>query len=385
MTADGVAPSWSIWRAASGLVNAVELQHPLLPAQPARARGRSPPASSGDVRFVTGHYFQDWLLLDTDWNWRLEPDQGGALRAVGDIGSHWLDLMAFVTGQPIVAVMADLATFVDDAPASRPGRSRRSRPSASADDGRARPMGTEDTADDPAPVRNGARGAVGRLPDQRRPEELAPVRDRRLRRRRAPGTRSTPDQLWIGHRDRPNEILLRNPALMGPAGRAAAALPGGHVEGFGDTFGALFRAVYADVAGGRPDPTRRMPRSPTATTRCSSTTRSRESAATGRWVDVDPRRVGAGHRRRRSGDDAAPRRPLDEARPADRAVPGDAARRTSPTGRPPTGSRGIEIACWPTVDRPDAGATPARRHIDVANLSADAGDEIVGARSRPRA
>ena len=62
----------------------------------------------------------------------------------------------------------------------------------------------------------------------------------------------TPDQLWLGHRDRPNEILLRNPALMGPAGRAAAALPGGHVEGFGDTFGALFRAIYADVLAGRP-------------------------------------------------------------------------------------------------------------------------------------
>src|SRR6266550_3411618 len=66
----------------------------------------------GDVRLVTGRYFQDWLLLDSDWNWRLQPDRGGALRAVGDIGSHWLDLMAFVTGQPIVAVMADLATFV---------------------------------------------------------------------------------------------------------------------------------------------------------------------------------------------------------------------------------------------------------------------------------
>src|SRR5262249_28883879 len=62
----------------------------------------------------------------------------------------------------------------------------------------------------------------------------------------------TPDHLWIGHRDRPNEVLLRNPALMGAAGRAAAALPGGHVEGFGDTFGALFRAVYADVLEGRP-------------------------------------------------------------------------------------------------------------------------------------
>ena len=66
----------------------------------------------GDVRLVTGRYFQDWLLLDTDWNWRLEPDRGGALRAVGDIGSHWLDLLAFITGQRITSVMADMTTFI---------------------------------------------------------------------------------------------------------------------------------------------------------------------------------------------------------------------------------------------------------------------------------
>ena len=66
----------------------------------------------GDVRLVTGHYFQDWLLLETDWNWRLEPEVGGALRAVGDIGSHWLDLTSFVTGVRVQSVMADLATFI---------------------------------------------------------------------------------------------------------------------------------------------------------------------------------------------------------------------------------------------------------------------------------
>jgi predicted dehydrogenase len=67
----------------------------------------------GDVRLVTGRYFQDWLLLETDWNWRLQPERGGALRAVGDIGSHWLDLTTFVTGQRVVAVMAELATFIE--------------------------------------------------------------------------------------------------------------------------------------------------------------------------------------------------------------------------------------------------------------------------------
>jgi predicted dehydrogenase len=96
----------------------------------------------------------------------------------------------------------------------------------------------------------------------------------------------TPDHLWIGHRDRPNEILQRNPALMGEAGRAAAALPGGHVEGFGDTFGALFRAIYADVLAGR-----MADRPPYATFADGHDEMLvggsiAQSARTGRWVEV---------------------------------------------------------------------------------------------------
>ena len=63
-------------------------------------------------RFVTGSYLQDWLLLETDWNWRLVPEQAGELRSVADIGSHWLDLSRFITGRRVVEVMADLHTFV---------------------------------------------------------------------------------------------------------------------------------------------------------------------------------------------------------------------------------------------------------------------------------
>jgi predicted dehydrogenase len=62
----------------------------------------------------------------------------------------------------------------------------------------------------------------------------------------------TPDHLFVGHRDRPNETLMRDFTLMNPTGTAAATLPPGHVEGFGDSFHAFFRAVYTDVsAGGR--------------------------------------------------------------------------------------------------------------------------------------
>jgi predicted dehydrogenase len=237
----------------------------------------------GDVRFVTGHYFQDWLLHDTDWNWRLEPDKGGSLRAVGDIGSHWLDLTAFITGQPIVAVMADLATFVGAR--QEPQGPVETFATERAGDAVTRPMSTEDVATILLRFANGARGSVA-------VSQISAGRKNSLRyeidgsEAAAAWDSERPEELWLGHRDRPNELLLRNPALMGPAGRAAAALPGGHVEGFGDTFGALFRAIYADIAAGRP-----AVRPPYATfadghDEMLVNDAIAESARLGRWVDV---------------------------------------------------------------------------------------------------
>ena len=144
--------------AASGLVNAVNFNIRFYPLHQ-HVREVVAAGELGDVRFVTGHYFQDWLLLDTDWNWRLEPDKGGALRAVGDIGSHWLDLMAFVTGQPIVVGHGRPRDVRDGPPASRPARSRRSRPSAPPTRS-TRPMATEDVASILLRFANGARGSV---------------------------------------------------------------------------------------------------------------------------------------------------------------------------------------------------------------------------------
>ncbi|HTC86638.1 MAG TPA: Gfo/Idh/MocA family oxidoreductase, partial [Candidatus Acidoferrum sp.] len=238
----------------------------------------------GDVRLVTGQYLQDWLLHDTDWNWRLEPNKGGSLRAVGDIGSHWLDLTAFITGQPIVAVMADLATFVTAR--QEPRGPVETFSTERATDTVTRPMQTEDVATILLRFANGARGSVAA-------SQISAGRKNSLRYEidgsegAAAWDSERPEELWLGHRDRPNELLLRNPALMSPAGRAAAALPGGHVEGFGDTFGALFRAIYADVASGRP--TARPPYATFADGHDEMLVNDAiaESARTARWVEVD--------------------------------------------------------------------------------------------------
>jgi predicted dehydrogenase len=268
---------------ASGLVNAVNFNIRFYPLHQ-HMREAVAAGQLGDVRFVTGHYFQDWLLHDTDWNWRLDPSQGGALRAVGDIGSHWLDLMAFVTGQPIVSVMADLATFVT-------ARQEPTGPVETFSTERSahtvtRPMGTEDTATLLLRFANGARGSVA-------VSQISAGRKNSLQWEidgsdgAAWWDSETPDHLWLGHRDRPNELLLRNPALMGEAGRAAAALPGGHVEGFGDTFGALFRAIYADVLTGRPNANPPYADFAAGHDEMLVNDAIARSAALGRWVDVD--------------------------------------------------------------------------------------------------
>ena len=96
--------------AASGLVNAVNFNIRFYPINQ-HVAGLVRDGGVGDVRLVTGRYFQDWLFHDTDWNWRLDPDDGGALRAVADIGSHWLDLTTFVTGLQVESLLADLATY----------------------------------------------------------------------------------------------------------------------------------------------------------------------------------------------------------------------------------------------------------------------------------
>ena len=240
----------------------------------------------GDVRLVTGHYFQDWLLHDTDWNWRLEPDRGGALRAVGDIGSHWLDLMTFVTGQHVSAVFADLTTFIG-------ARHEPTGPVETFSTDRsaetvARPISTEDIASILLRFDRGARGSVT-------VSQISPGRKNSLQYEIDGSTAAwywdseQPDQAWIGHRDTPNEILIRNPAMLGEAGRAAAALPGGHVEGFFDTFCAHFRAVYTDVVAGAVSSGPGYPTFADGHDEMLVGDAIAASAREGRWVDVDRR------------------------------------------------------------------------------------------------
>ena len=268
---------------ASGLINAVNFNIRFYPLHQ-HVRERIAAGDLGEIRLVTGRYFQDWLLHETDWNWRLEPDKGGALRAIGDIGSHWLDLTAFMTGLRIESVMADLATFIETR--RQPTGPVETFSTERAKETVERPMGTEDVGSVLLRFSNGARGSMS-------VSQISAGRKNSIQweidgsEGAAAWDGENPDTLWLGHRDRPNEILLRNPALMGPAGQAAAALPGGHVEGFGDTFAALFRAIYRDVVAGRPNPEPPYATFAQGHDEMLVNDAIALSAAEGRWVDVD--------------------------------------------------------------------------------------------------
>jgi predicted dehydrogenase len=213
-----------------------------------QAHGMVAAGELGDVRLVTGTFLQDWLAKTTDWNWRLEPEEGGPLRSVSDIGTHWVDLTSFITGMKPVAVMADLATFIAE----------RQKPSGPVETFSRTTGATQRTAirtDDAALIllryANGAKGVVttSQVSHGRKGTLAWDIAGSAAS---AAWGAETPDSMWIGHRDGPNQILLRDPGLMNATGAAAASLPGGHVEGFADTFMAYFRQVYADIArGGR--------------------------------------------------------------------------------------------------------------------------------------
>lgn len=209
----------------------------------------------GEPRFVTGSYLQDWLLLDTDWNWRLVPDEAGQLRAVADIGSHWLDLAQFISGASITEVMADLHTFVS--PRRHPAGPVETFATSSGDEELVEePMSSDDAASIMVRFDDGARGlvAVSQVSAGRKNSVSIEVDGSSAA---LSWFSENPDHLWIGHRLRPNEILQRDPSLASPDATRIIGYPGGHVEGYPDTFRALFKEVYEDIARGGPseDPT----------------------------------------------------------------------------------------------------------------------------------
>ncbi|MCG9896311.1 MAG: Gfo/Idh/MocA family oxidoreductase, partial [Fimbriimonadaceae bacterium] len=214
----------------------------------ARQRVRS--GELGEVFSVHGSYVQDWLLFNTDYNWRVLASEGGELRAVSDIGTHWLDLVLSITGLKPVEVFADLRIVHET---------------------RMRPLGEVKTFSDKDEA-----AKIDRATVEIETEEMGMIllkceggarlylhvsqvtagRKNCLRFELAGSKNSLswnserPNEVWIGHRNEPNQELLRDPGLLSPEAAKFANYPGGHNEGFPDTFKQLYRDFYGYIGAG---------------------------------------------------------------------------------------------------------------------------------------
>lgn len=200
----------------------------------------------GEVLVVQGTYSQDWLLYDTDWNWRVDAKASGPSRCMADIGSHWFDLAEHLTGLRVTLLSADLQIF----------HPTRKKPKHSVETFANKLMGPEDYEETPVDTEDfGA--VVFRMGKRTRgamtASQVSAGRKNGFR-MEVYGSKASvgwyqerPDELWMGHRDTANSVFIKDPSLLMPEARSYADLPGGHSEGYDDTFKQVFRRFYASI------------------------------------------------------------------------------------------------------------------------------------------
>ena len=232
----------------AGIVHAVTFNYrgnPLVQqARHAIARG-----DIGTPHFLVGHYLQDWLIKDTDYSWRLEPDKGGASSALGDIGSHWCDLAQHISGLRITHVLGDITTVIPRR--KKPLGSREAFQAGGGDDKvELVDIKVEDLASVLLRFDNGAKGAfsVGQVCAGHKNDLILEICGSKSSLR---WRQEHQNELWLGHRDKANEILQKDPSLIDAEVRGYAHLPGGHQESWADAFSNLMRDIYGFIAEGK--------------------------------------------------------------------------------------------------------------------------------------
>ena len=232
----------------AGIVHAVTFNYrgnPLVQ----QARHMIASGAIGKPTFVHGQYLQDWLLHDTDYSWRLEPDKGGASSALGDIGSHWCDLAQHISGLRITDVLADITTVIPTR--KRPRGSREAFAAAGAnEDLEPVAIKVEDLASVLVRFENGAKGSfsVGQVCAGHKNDLWVEVCGAK---QSLKWRQEDQNYLWIGHRDHPNQVLAKDPGLLQDPARGYVHLPGGHQEAWADAFANLMRDIYGFIAAGK--------------------------------------------------------------------------------------------------------------------------------------
>ena len=203
----------------------------------------------GKPHFLVGQYLQDWLLKDTDYSWRLEPEKGGASSALGDIGSHWCDLAQHMSGLRITHVLGDITTVLPKR--KKPAGSREA--FAALDTSQKLEevdIKVEDLASVLLRFDNGAKGSfsVGQVCAGHKNDLSLEICGSKASMR---WLQEHQNQLWLGHRDAPNQILQKDPSLLDAEVRGYAHLPGGHQEAWADAFANVMRDIYGFIAEGK--------------------------------------------------------------------------------------------------------------------------------------
>ncbi|MEK6250169.1 MAG: Gfo/Idh/MocA family oxidoreductase, partial [Planctomycetales bacterium] len=191
----------------------------------------------------------DWLYLPTDWNWRLQPELSGDSRAVADVGSHWCDLLQFITGLTITSVMADLRTIHKTRMKPKKAIETYAGKVLQPSDLEPQDINTEDYASVLLELSNGAHGVftVSQVSAGRKNRLYFELDGSKCA---LAWDQERPNEMWIGHRERPNETLIKDPSLLHEAAREYAHYPGGHPEGYPDGPKNLFRNVYRAIERG---------------------------------------------------------------------------------------------------------------------------------------
>jgi predicted dehydrogenase len=207
------------------------------------ARARIASGTSGPVHLIHGSYLQDWLSSPDDYNWRIDPALGGPARAFADIGSHWCDLVEFVSGHRITRVSARTITVFAQRLAGKASPFQRAagerpRVGVVGDDAVTMLFETDRGAAGTMVVSQVSPGRKNRLWFEIDASEEAFAFDQ-----------EDPERLWIGARDR-HQIILRDPAQLSAQAARYATLPAGHAQGYGDAFNAFVADTYAAIRGG---------------------------------------------------------------------------------------------------------------------------------------
>jgi predicted dehydrogenase len=221
----------------------------------ARARLRETP---GSAHLIHGGYLQDWLLGAEDYDWRVDPELGGASRAFADIGSHWCDLIEFVSGDRITALVA--RTIKAD-------ESRRTEDLAVV------LFETDGGAAGSAVVSQVSAGRKNRLWFEVSTESETFAFDQ-----------EHPDSLVILRRHAA-ESVPRDFGTLSQEATRYVTLPGGHPQGYHECFEAFVAETYAAIAGAA-DPAEGLPRLEDGLRAVRITEAVLESARRGAWVEA---------------------------------------------------------------------------------------------------